>query len=160
MKEPFNRFLWVILLLVFMVIVAGGYHYVHNYRMDGEQIVERALRNGTRLKSYYGSLEIRPEGNEAQRYFVQTWFLAPACYRVEVFTTYIGEEAPTQVFISDGERHWIYSPEIEDYYPFKPRPNGDLSASPFLLTTLAKQARRSQLDFTRACFLKRAGALR
>ncbi len=144
MKRLFNRFRWVILLLVFFGVVAGGYHYIYNYRMDGEKIVERALRNGTRLKSYYSSLEIIPEGIEARRYFVQTWFLAPARYRVEVFTSYIGEGSPTQVFISDGERRWIYSPEVEDYYLLNPLSNGNMSASPFLLTSFLEQLAKAR----------------
>ncbi len=144
MKRLYNRFRWVILLLVFFGAVAGGYDYFNNYRMDGEKIVARALRNGTRLNSYYSSIEMSPAGNEAQRYFVQTWFLAPARYRVEVFTTYIGEGPPAQVFISDGERRWIYSPEVKDYYQLNPLSNGNLSASPFLLTSFLEQLAKAR----------------
>ena len=147
MKRLFNRFFWVILLLVFFGASAGGYHYFHSYRMDGEKIVARALRNGTKLKSYYSSLEISAKGNKASRYFVQTWFLAPARYRVEVFTSYIGEGPPVQVFISDGERRYIYSPEIGDYYQLNPLFTGQMSSSPFLLTSfLDELSEASKVD--------------
>ena len=140
MKGFFIRFLWVIPLLLFLGAVAGGYHYFHSYRVDGEKIVERALRNGARLKSYYSSLEIFSKSNETtQRYFVQVWFLTPARYRVEIFTSYIGEGPPSQVFISDGERRWIYSPEVGDYYLLSPSSSGVLSSSTFLLTSFLQE---------------------
>ncbi|MEW5920339.1 MAG: outer membrane lipoprotein-sorting protein [Bacillota bacterium] len=139
------RFLGVFLLLVFLGATVGGYYYYHNFRMDAEKIVERALRNGQRLKSYYGSLEMSTTRDEAaQRYFVQIWFSAPARYRVEVFTSYVGEGPPSQVFISDGKERWVYSPEVGDFYLLNPLSAGEASSSPFLLAAFLEELDRAR----------------
>lgn len=149
MVKSLARFLWLFLLLMIIGAAAGAYYY-YNYCIDGIKLVQRALRNEQKLKSYYSNMEIRTaHAGEGQRYFVQVWFNAPSRYRVEVFTTYIGEGTPAQVFISDGERRWIYSPEIGDFYLLSPLQEGEqVAGAPFLLTHLLQdlaQARKVEL---------------
>lgn len=140
MKRPFSRFIWIIALLVLLAIVAGGYYYYQNNYLDPEKIVERALRNKSKLKSYYGSLEVIPAGHDREkRHYVQIWFLAPASYRVEIFSSYLGDGPPEQVFISDGEKRWIYSPEVEDYLMVNPLAGEEISSSPYLLNAFLEE---------------------
>lgn len=145
MRVIVARFRVVFLLLVFLVGLVGGYYYYSNFRINAEKIVERALRNGQRLKSYYGSLEMSALREESsQRYYVQVWYSAPARYRVEVFTSYVGEGPPSQVFISDGEERWVYSPEVGDFYIINPLAGRDASVSPFLLTSFLEELGRAR----------------
>lgn len=149
MKVIMIRYKWVLLVLLILAIAVVFSSHYSRYDMDARKIVEHALRNEKKLKSYYGSLEVNPENSyAAQRYFMQIWYLAPASYRVEVFTSYLSDEPPAQLLISDGESRWLHSPELGDYYHISPLPDSKTSLPPFLLNYFLQeidQAREVEL---------------
>lgn len=139
------RFGGALLLLAFLFVLAGAYYYYTNYGLSAEKLVKRALRNGERLKSYYGALEMTVQQREReQRYFAQVWFSAPSRYRVEVFASYVGDGPPAQVFICDGEKRWLYSPEVGDFYLISPLAGPEAFTSPFLLGTFLEGMGRAR----------------
>jgi outer membrane lipoprotein-sorting protein len=132
-----------------LFILGLGIYLFSVRSLDAEGIIRRAVQKEKNIKSYYTLLETEISlGKSKQHYYVEVWFQSPGCYRVEVFSSSPEEgKKPEQIFVSDGEKTWIYNPEIEDYYEINNLIQG-LSSPPFLLVNFLQnlsQAQESEL---------------
>jgi len=129
---------------VLLILGVGGYFFIAR-GLDAEGIIRRAVKKEKNINSYYTLLETEINlGKSKQRYFVEVWFSSPDCHRIEISSSSPEEgKTPEQIFLSDGEKNWIYNPEIEDYYEINSLFQG-LSSPPFLLVTFLKSLSQAQ----------------
>jgi outer membrane lipoprotein-sorting protein len=147
------------------LLVLGSVFYLFSARdLSAEKIIERALRKEKKITSYYTLLETAINlGSSMRNYYVEVWFHSPHFYRVEIYSSSPEEGAePEQVFVSDGGKTWIFSPDMDDFYILNPL-SQDLTPPPFLLATFLKslsQARDAEFigmekRKTGSCYLLR-----
>lgn len=123
-------------LLLGLLVACSFLYYFSPRELSAEKILERVLQKEKRITSYYTLLEtVINLGSSTQSYYVEVWFNSPRFYRVEIYSSLPeAKSEPDQVFVSDGEKTWIFSPEINDFYVLNPL-SRDLNPPPFLLAT-------------------------
>lgn len=108
----------VIMLLLLLCGLGFGWHY-YNRRLaltPAERLWQEMRESGANLRSYHACLKTTlmnvPEESE---YEVQIWRDGPERYRLEVTRLAEGKQAGLQVFVLDGERAYLYDPELGDF---------------------------------------------
>jgi outer membrane lipoprotein-sorting protein len=142
MKRALSRLIpWLLGLLALYSI----FYFFSTRELSVETIIKRTLQKEKKITSYYTLLETNINlGGATQNYYVEVWFNAPHFHRVEIFSSFPGDGyEPEQVFVSDGEKTWIYSPEIEDFYVLSPLAQG-LNPPPFLLANFLSSFSEAQ----------------
>ncbi|MDO9534691.1 MAG: outer-membrane lipoprotein carrier protein LolA [Bacillota bacterium] len=128
-----------------LLVIGLGIYFSSVRSLDAEGIIRKAVQKEKKINSYYTMLETEINlGKAKQHYYVEVWFLSPDCHRVEISSSSPEEGInPEQVFLSDGEKTWIYNPEIEDFYEIDNLIQG-LSSPPFLLVTFLQSLSQAQ----------------
>lgn len=142
MKTTFSR---AILWLLSLFVLSSGFYLFSAVDLNAEKIMERALRKEKKITGYYTLLETAINlGSSMRNYYVEVWFLSPHFFRVEYFPCFPEKGVkPEQIFVSNGEKTWIFSPDIGDFYLLSPL-SQDLNPPPFLLATFLKGLSQAQ----------------
>ncbi|MEW5785430.1 MAG: hypothetical protein AB1767_10225 [Bacillota bacterium] len=106
-------------LLLFGLGFAGWRYY--NTRLaleEAEQIQLRLQESLETLESYYARFKTTLYHTGVQEaYRVDLWKSASAFYRLEMTRLDEGGEAAAQVVVFDGVQAYLYSPDLDDFYP-------------------------------------------
>lgn len=125
----------IVAALLILLLLAGFFYFNPRRSLDdAESIIDSTLKQGKRITSYQFLLELAfNQGNETREHFAQVWYRSPHFFRVELFPSCPEENSkPDQVIVSDGEKIWLSSPEMGDFFPLDPGVQ-ELAPTPFLL---------------------------
>lgn len=134
---------------LFLLVAAALLYLFSPKELTPEKILEKVRQKEKKITGYYTLLEtVINTGSSEQSYYVEVWFESPHFYRVEIYSSLPeGQSLPEQVFVSNGEKTWIFSPEINDFYELNPL-SKESASPPFLLATFLQnlsQARDLEL---------------
>lgn len=124
----------IVAALLALLLVAGFFYFNSRRGLDAESIIDNTLKQGKRITSYQFLLElVFNQGNETREHFAQVWYRSPHFFRVELFSSCPEENSkPDQIIVSDGEKMWLSSPEMGDFFPLDSGVQ-ELAPTPFLL---------------------------
>ncbi len=143
MEKRFSNGLKVVLLGA--AALAAFFYWFSSGTDDPEKIIEKAARKQARMSSYHMQLEIVLDPGKSEcRYAVKVWFAKPDSYRVEVTPCNSEDpDIPQQVFVSDGIKSWVFSPEFNDFMALNPM-SRQVRQPPFLLSGFFDELARAE----------------
>ncbi len=145
MERRFSIHFKFLLLGAAVLALAALFYWFSAGRNDPEQIIERAAKKQARLPGYHMQLNIvLNPGKSESRYAVNVWFAKPGSYRVEMASCNTDDQdSSRQVFVSDGIKAWVFSPEFNDFMELNPT-TSVVRHPPFLLTGFFDELARAE----------------